>query len=141
MKIIVYDAKYRQGLIDLWSVVFLNPSPWNDPTSSLTEKLRYQAELIFLGLEDERVIGAIMAGYDGHRGWIYSVATLPEARGRGIATELLLVAEQALAKLGCVKVNLQVVDHNKAVQELYSKNGYSVEPRISMGKRLGEFAE
>jgi ribosomal protein S18 acetylase RimI-like enzyme len=92
--------------------------------------------LFFVAECDGEVIGTVMAGYDGHRGWIYSLAVKPEARSRGTGRQLIRHAETALARAGCAKVNLQVVDENKGVVEFYRKAGYAVEPRISMGKLL-----
>ena len=82
-------------------------------------------------------MGTAMAGFDGHRGWLYAIAVHPEFRHRGIGRDLVHHAEQALEALGCLKVNLQIVSSNQATSEFYEKLGYQVEPRISMGKLLG----
>ena len=75
-----------------------------------------------------------MAGYDGHRGWIYSLAVAPDLRGRGVGRALMAHAEAALAALGCPKINLQVVGANAEVVGFYRALGYSVEDRVSLGK-------
>jgi ribosomal protein S18 acetylase RimI-like enzyme len=77
-----------------------------------------------------------MGGYDGHRGWIYSVAVLPQYQRRGIGTALIRHLESTLTALGCLKVNLQVRSTNAAVIAFYKRLGYTVEERVSMGKRL-----
>ena len=77
-----------------------------------------------------------MAGYDGHRGWVYYVAVRPGQRRRGIATALMRRAEEGLARIGCPKLNLQVRASNQAVVAFYRKLGYQVEERVSMAKRL-----
>ncbi len=77
-----------------------------------------------------------MAGYDGHRGWLYAVAVDPGQRRGGVGTALVRHAEQMLRDLGCGKVNLQVRATNAAVVSFYERLGYAVEERISMGKRL-----
>ena len=79
-----------------------------------------------------------MAGYDGHRGWIYSMAVHPDHRMQGIGTALLAFAEKKLSSLGCVKINLQIMEGNEDVRRFYQTNGYAVEKRVNMGKRLGE---
>ena len=76
--------------------------------------------------------------YDSHRGRVYYVAVSPRYRRRGIGTALMERAEKELARLGCPKVNLQVRASNEDVVTFYTKLGYEVEERISMGKRLGE---
>ena len=78
-----------------------------------------------------------MAGYDGHRGWLYSLAVAPEARRRGLGSQLVVHAQSALAKLGCQKLNLQVRADNGEVAAFYQSLGFDIEERISMGKRIG----
>jgi ribosomal protein S18 acetylase RimI-like enzyme len=83
-----------------------------------------------------RIVGTVMAGYDGHRGWVYYVVVSPDHRRQGIGTALMERAEEGLASLGCPKVNLQVRAGNEAVVRFYETLGYGVEERVSMGKRL-----
>ena len=92
--------------------------------------------LFFVAVESTDIVGTIMAGYDGHRGWLYSVAADPNKRLSGLASSLVHHAEKALADLGCMKVNLQLLDTNEATAAFYKSVGYSVEPRLSMGKVL-----
>jgi ribosomal protein S18 acetylase RimI-like enzyme len=78
-----------------------------------------------------------MCGYDGHRGWLYSLAVHPSSRNNGHGTRLVRHAEAALAERGCLKVNLQILETNRSVVQFYRRLGYCAEPRISMGRRLG----
>jgi ribosomal protein S18 acetylase RimI-like enzyme len=82
------------------------------------------------------VIGSIMAGYDGHRGWLYAVAVLNSHRRRGVGTALVRGAEDRLRSMGCSKINLQVRASNATVVEFYKRLGYVIEERMSMGKRV-----
>jgi len=77
-----------------------------------------------------------MAGYDGHRGWLYTVAVSPQYRRQGIGRKLVQHAESALIEMGCLKINLQVRASNAEVVAFYQRLGYLVEERISMGKLL-----
>ena len=77
-----------------------------------------------------------MAGYDGHRGWLYSVAVDPNKRLNGLGSSLVHHAEKALTDLGCMKVKLQLLSTNEATAAFYKSLGYSVEPTISLGKVL-----
>lgn len=99
--------------------------------------MRVQPNLLLVALEDDRIVGSVMAGYDGHRGWISRIAVLTSHRDRGLGEALIAAAEERLAALGCVKINLQVVEANAAVVEFYKRVGYQVEARISMSKLLG----
>jgi ribosomal protein S18 acetylase RimI-like enzyme len=85
---------------------------------------------------DDALVGAVIAGFDGVRGWIYHLAVAPESRRRGIATQLVRAAEAGLRKLGCPKVNIQVRATNGEVVAFYRSLGYVVEERVSMGRRL-----
>jgi ribosomal protein S18 acetylase RimI-like enzyme len=78
-----------------------------------------------------------MAGYDGHRGWVYYVAVSPGYRRQGIGTALMANVEEKLALMGCPKLNLQVRASNEDVIAFYKKLGYNVEERVSMAKHLG----
>jgi len=77
-----------------------------------------------------------MGGYDGHRGWIYSVAVQPDFRRDGIGTALCQQLEEELRNRGCLKVNLQVRSDNWNVIAFYQSLGFDFEDRISLGKRL-----
>ena len=141
MRIRTYEDSDEPAVVDLWRRSFAdpNPAPHNDPAASIRRKLAVGRELFFVAEADGAVVGTVLAGYDGHRGWLYSVAVHPAHRRRGIGAALVRRAEAALAalaELGCPKVNLQVVESNAAVVGFYQKLGYAVEPRVSMGKRL-----
>jgi ribosomal protein S18 acetylase RimI-like enzyme len=120
----------------LWTSVFGYPTPHNNPTASIQRKLACQRELFFVALLDGTVVGTVMGGYDGHRGWIYSLAVNPHARRHGIGTVLMHHVERALQERGCPKINLQLLASNAATVAFYQKLGYVVEERISMGKVL-----
>ena len=83
-----------------------------------------------------RIVGTAMAGYDGHRGWLYSIAVHPACRRAGLGAALVQTAEAALTRAGCLKINLQLLATNTATAAFYEALGYAVEPRVSMGKVL-----
>ena len=89
-----------------------------------------------MALDGGAVIGSVMAGYDGHRGWLYSVAVQQTCKRGGVGTALVREAERALHALGCEKINLQVRAANEEVVQFYRALGYAVEDRISLGRRL-----
>ena len=133
-----YNKKHRDQVIALWNSVFGYSEPRNKPAFIIDKKLAVDDNLFFVALEKDKIVGTIMAGYDGHRGWIYSMAVLPEFRNKEIGTKLLKHAENELKKLGCVKINLQIHIRNELVKEFYIKNGYEIEDRLSMGKEITE---
>ena len=132
------DNEHRDQVIDIWTSIFQHEDLRNKPSLKIDKKLAMKDDLFFVALEKKKVVGTIMAGYDGHRGWIYTVAVIPERRKANIGSKLLEYAEKELIKLGCVKINLQVYNSEEFVKEFYLKNGYEIEDRISMGKEIPE---
>jgi len=120
----------------LWQQVFSDDPPWNRAEEAVPAKLAIQPDLFLVASDGANVIGTIMAGYDGHRGWLYAVAVSESHRRAGVGSALVREAEIRLAALGCRKVNLQIRATNIQVQAFYDRLGYGTEDRISMGKRL-----
>lgn len=136
-EIIGFDnSKHSDQVMDLWEDVFGYNAAHNSPSVVIDKKLQNKDGLFYVATENQRIIGTIMAGYDGHRGWIYLIAVHPDYRKQGIGSALLSFTQEKLENLGCLKINLQIIGENEAVQKFYFKNGYSVEQRISMGKKL-----
>ena len=139
IEIKTFDNKeHRNQVIDIWTSIFEYKDPRNNPSLSIDNKLAVNDNLFFIAMNNGKIVGTIMAGYDGHRGWIYSLAVIPEKRKENIGTKLLKHAEKELKKLGCIKINLQINKNNDTVKEFYLKNGYNIEERISMGKEIPE---
>jgi ribosomal protein S18 acetylase RimI-like enzyme len=126
----------REPLQQFWHRVFPDDPPWNDPAIMIENKLTVQPELLLVGELDGTIVGTVIAGFDGVRGWIYHLAVAPECRRRGFATRLVRTAEDGLRRLGCPKINLQVRAGNLEVIAFYRGAGYEVEERVSMGRRL-----
>ena len=126
----------RAGVIALWERVFPDDPPHNAPARMFDAKLAVRDDMLFVAMDADRVVGTAMAGYDGHRGWLYSVAVSPEHRRRGIGTELVRHAVDALKAVGCIKVNLQIRATNAAVRGFYEPFGFEAEDRLSMGLHI-----
>lgn len=125
------------GEVDaLWRAVFPEDPPRSHAPVAVPQKLAVQRELFLIAVEGGSVLGTILAGYDGHRGWLYKLAVHPNARGCGIGRKLVRAAEKRLAAMGCTKVNLQVRDTNRDAARFWAHMGYGEEPRISMGRSL-----
>jgi ribosomal protein S18 acetylase RimI-like enzyme len=138
MHVRAYQDADEAAVIALWNEVLPDSAPHNDPATSLRKKVAVERDLLFVATVGGAVVGTVMGGYDGHRGWVYSVAVSPTHRRAGIGTALLRRLEQALVERGCLKVNLQVRASNAAVVAFYRTLGYTIEERVSMGKRLYE---
>ena len=132
MKIQKFQEKDRNSLIKLWQRVFPDDPPHNEPSKVIESKLAID-DLIFLVESNNEIIGACMAGYDGHHGWLYAVAVSPEHRRSGAGTRLVKHTMQVLKELGCIKVNLQIRSTNTEVAAFYESLGFAREDRLSMG--------
>ena len=130
------DSTDRSQVIELWQTVFGYETAHNEPGLTIAKKVAIQDGLLFVATEGAVVIGTIMAGYDGHRGWLYAVAVHPEKQRSGLGRRLVHTAEAALVAVGCMKVNLQLLASNEATAAFYKSLGYTIEPRVSMGKIL-----
>ena len=130
------DRQHRSHVVALWQQAFGYDTAHNLPSLAIDKKLVVNDGLFFVATDKKVVIGTILAGYDGHRGWLYSVAVHADYRRHGLGSSLVRHAEQALTALGCMKINLQITSGNDAVTGFYEALGYGVEPRISMGKKI-----
>lgn len=135
MKIRKYRDTDRDEVINLWHRVFPDPAPRNEPDRVIDLKLAID-DMILVAIQDKKLIGTTIAGYDGHRGWLYSVAVDPDYRNNGIGRKLVESAVDLLKQHGCIKVNLQVLPGNHEVTGFYEAIGFEIEDRISMGKLL-----
>ena len=135
MTIRPYQATDEQQVIELWHLCGLVVA-WNDPEQEIRLKAQVQPELFLVGIVEGRVATSVMAGYDGHRGWLYSLAVAPPLQAQGLGRHMVVEVESRLRELGCHKINLQVRAGNAAAVGFYERLGYSVEERVSLGKRL-----
>ncbi len=122
-------------VVDLWHTAGLT-RPWNDPRLDIQRARSVWPELLLVAASGDRVVGTAMGGYDGHRGWLYYLATAPTHRGEGIGQRLVAEVESRLVALGCPKVMLMVRADNEPVLEFYDGLGYQRETALLSGKRL-----
>lgn len=130
-----FALRDTESVIALWQATGLTRS-WNNPHLDIQRKLTVQPELFMVAVDGDEIIGTVMAGYDGHRGWLYYLASDPMHRGQGIARDLVTAAEDALLELGCPKVQLMVRPGNEDALGFYDALGYERFETTSTGKRL-----
>ena len=132
-----FERQDEDQVIALWQRCGLL-RPWNDPRRDIATKLASQPKLLLVGVLDTRVVAVVMAGYEGHRGWINYLAVAPDHQGAGYGRAIMAHAEQLLRELGCPKVSLQIRRDNAEAVGFYSRLGYQEDDVISMGKRLDQ---
>jgi ribosomal protein S18 acetylase RimI-like enzyme len=130
-----FQLSDEDSVIGLWRECGLIV-PWNDPHKDIQRKLSIQPELFLVGTKGIRLLATVMAGYDGHRGWINYLAVASAYRRGGIGRRMVEEAEKRLRAIGCPKINLQVRTSNTGVIEFYRRLGFAVDDAVSLGKRL-----
>ena len=135
LSIRAFERRDEPAVIALWRAAKLT-RPWNDPSRDIARKARVQPELFLVGEIDNRIVASVMAGYDGHRGWVNYLAVAPDQQRRGYGTRLMAQVEIQLRALGCPKLNIQVRLDNPAAVSFYERLGFARDQAISLGKRL-----
>ena len=135
MKIRAFEPQDESAVVALWEACKLT-RPWNDPRRDIARKLAVQPELFLVGEAEDGIVASVMAGYEGHRGWVHYLAVAPAFRGRGYGRALMQHVEAALERRGCPKISLLVRHSNHDAMEFYRRLGYVEDESVSLGKRL-----
>jgi len=135
MQIRPFQPEDEKALIELWQQCSL-VRPVNNPHRDIQRKLHVHPEWFLVGILDGQIVASVMAGYEGHRGWLNYVAVAPAFQRRGLGRAIIVEAERLLGEAGCPKVNLQVRSANSSAIDFYRAIGYAMDDVVSMGKRL-----
>jgi ribosomal protein S18 acetylase RimI-like enzyme len=135
MEIRAFQPDDETALVALWQQCDL-VRPWNDPAKDIRRKAKVRPDLFLVGVVERQIVASVMAGYEGHRGWLNYLAVAPEHQRRGYARTIVEEAERLLRAAGAPKINLQVRASNQKVIEFYRRIGYTVDDVVSLGKRL-----
>ena len=112
-------------LIQLWERAGLDYKQCGrDSREHILKELRANPDLFLVAEQDEKIIGSVLATYDGRKGWLNRVAVDPEFQGKGLAKKLCLEAENVLRKKGCIIFAMQIHDSNKRSKEMAKGLGY-----------------
>jgi len=142
MEIRTFVPAETEALVSLWRDCGL-VHPANDPYRDVDRKVADSPWGLLVAADrtaaddgPDVIVGSVMVGYDGHRGWINYLATHPGHRRRGIARALMDHARALLLERGCPKINLQVRAGNDAAVSFYEALGYADDWVTSFGLRL-----
>lgn len=131
-----YAPADEAAVVDLWQRCGLT-RPWNHPGKDIARKLRVQADGFVVAVDAAgRIVGSVMAGYEGHRGWINYLAVSPDVQRGGLGRRLMAWAEAWLRAQGCPKINLQIRKDNAVAIGFYQAIGFGEDAALSFGKRL-----
>jgi ribosomal protein S18 acetylase RimI-like enzyme len=112
--------------------------PWNPPALDLQRALDGPTSTVLGAFNDELLVGTVMFGHDGHRGWIYYLAVEETHRSTGLGRQLMAAAETWLREHGAVKVQLMVRAENTAVRAFYDHLGYEDSTVLVRSKWLNQ---
>jgi len=135
MKIREFADADENDVVALWQRCGL-VRPWNDPHKDIARKRAVQRELFLVAELDGAIVGSVMGGYEGHRGWVNYLAVDAAQRRSGLGRALMAEVESRLRAIGCPKVNLQVRNDNAAAIAFYERIGFLQDAAVSLGKRL-----
>lgn len=135
MQIRPFDIGDREAVVALWKECNL-VVPWNNPYKDIERKLKVDSDLFLVGEDSGSVVATVMAGYEGHRGWINYLAVSPGHQAKGYGRALIERVELLLRQKGCPKINLQVRKTNREIIAFYEAMGYKRDKSIALGKRL-----
>ncbi len=130
-----FEDRDGDEVVQLWRHCRLI-TPWNDPYKDIARKKAVDPELFLVGLVEGVLVATVMAGYEGHRGWINYLAVAKTARRCGYGSQMMAAAEKLLRTRGCPKINLLVRRTNGETAGFYASLGFSQDEVISLGKRL-----
>lgn len=135
MEIRAFQIQDESAVVQLWKDCGLT-APQNDPCKDIACKLEIQPEGFLVGCLNKKIIATVMAGYDGHRGWINYLGVHPDHQKSGVGRLIMNAAQNLLKKAGCPKINLQIRMTNHTAVEFYKRMGFVEDDVLSLGKRL-----
>lgn len=137
MQIAPLPDALRPQAVALWAAGGLT-RPWNDPEADLARALSGPSSTVLAAVAGEELVGTVMVGHDGHRGWVYYLAVDPDRRGAGAGCALMAAAEAWLAERDIPKVQLMVRGDNAEVVGWYESLGYADQGVVVLGRFLDE---
>ncbi|NOJ38324.1 GNAT family acetyltransferase [Bradyrhizobium australiense] len=122
-------------VIALWQACGLT-RPWNDPASDIALARRGSNSTVLIGRDGGAIVATAMVGHDGHRGWVYYVATDPDRRAKGYGRAIMNAAEDWLRAVGIPKLQLLVRPENSGVAAFYQSIGFGEQQILFLTKWL-----
>ena len=121
--------------VELWRAVGLT-RPWNDPHADARLAMAGTTSTILAGRLDGRLVATVMAGADGHSGWVYYLGVEPDCRGRRYGEAMMRAAEQWIIARGMPKLQLMVRHDNTGAIGFYESIGYKPEEVAVLSRRF-----
>ena len=135
MDIQVLGIDHRDSVIALWQQADLT-RPWNSPYGDYDRATLNDSSVVLGVVEEGNVVATVMAGHDGHRGWVYYLAVEPSRLKTGLGAAMMGAAEDWVRHNGMPKIQLMVRADNVAVRDFYLHRGYEASDVTVYGLRF-----
>lgn len=112
-----------ESVAALWADAGLT-RPWNNSVDDFRRAIEGTTSSVLGIKKDGELIGTVMVGSDGHRGWVYYLCVSTSHQRVGLGSELMRAAEEWLREKGAVKVQLMVRRENESAMSFYERVGY-----------------
>jgi len=104
----------------------------SDSRENVAKFLRRNPGMSFVARCGRELVGAVLCGHEGRRGYLHHLAVATKHRGKGIGTNLVESCLAALHSAGILKCNLFVYENNAAGQEFWQKIGWAKRPDLRL---------
>ena len=126
MKIRLMTIKDYPNVYDMWlSCKGMGFNNVDDSKDGIEKFLNRNPNTCFVAIENNIVVGAVIAGHDGRRGYIYHLAVNPDYRNKGIGSSLVNNVMNALEAEGINKVALLTFKRNEVANAFWGKQGFT----------------
>ncbi|MBD5469059.1 MAG: GNAT family N-acetyltransferase [Lachnospiraceae bacterium] len=140
MKIRVMEITDYEKVYALWmSCKNMGFNNLDDSKEGIEKFLKRNPDTSFVAVEDDAVVGIVLAGHDGRRGYVYHMSVAENYRKQGIGAQLMSHCEEALKREGINKAALLVFNRNEVGNAFWEKQGFTVREDVAYrNKALAE---
>ena len=118
------DSRELHAVLTFWKTAAENNSRPPDTPAALAALHLRDPEALIVAVERDRIVGTIIAGWDGWRCHLYRLAVDPERRRAGIGRALIAAAEDRIRSLGGTRIDAMVLDDNPRAHAIWAARGY-----------------
>jgi ribosomal protein S18 acetylase RimI-like enzyme len=117
-------------VMDLWARAAA-PHGYVDTADAVKQRLERDAALFVVAVRGGEIVGSLMGGWDGWRGYMYRMAVVPDLRRRGLASRLVVEVERRMAAIGAGRIHAHVVTNSPGAAEFWAAMGSAPQHTIA----------
>ena len=131
MKIEKYSMKSYVEVITLWRKAGISVGS-SDTKEELEKMYQRNPQLFLIGKINKKIVGVVMGGFDGRRGYLHHLAIDPDYQKRGYGKIMMDALLGKFRKMGVHKIHLFIEKYNKEVVKFYSNSGWEIRDDLIM---------